>query len=72
MTDRMFCHFGPFSALLPSQQPKKSKFQKPEKKKKKSWIFLGILKFMGSFEEKLTRQTHVFKYLNQSVRRIGE
>ena len=31
MTDRFFCHFGPFFALLPLKQPKKSKFYKNEK-----------------------------------------
>ena len=36
MTDRIFCHFGPFFACLPSPpsptpQPKKSKFWKTEK-----------------------------------------
>ena len=30
--DRIFCHFGPFFALLPPYQPKKSKFWKNEKK----------------------------------------
>ena len=29
--DRIFCHFGPFFALSPPSQPKKSKFQKNEK-----------------------------------------
>ena len=31
MTDRTFCHFGPFFALLPPLQPKKSKFWKMKK-----------------------------------------
>ena len=30
--NRVFCHFGPFFALWPSQQPKKSKVWKNEKK----------------------------------------
>ena len=32
-TDYFFCHFGSFFALLPSYEPKKSKFWKNEKKK---------------------------------------
>ena len=32
MTDSIFCHFGPFFALLPHYQPEKSKFWKNEKK----------------------------------------
>ena len=34
-TDIFLCHFGPFFALLPPEQPKKSKFNKNKKKKKK-------------------------------------
>ena len=36
MTDRIFCHFGPFFALLPFKQPKKSKFWK---NKKRTWRY---------------------------------
>ena len=31
MTDSIFCHFGPFFALLPHYQPEKSKFWKNKK-----------------------------------------
>ena len=31
VTNRIFCHFGPFFALLHPQQPGKSKFQRNEK-----------------------------------------
>ena len=33
--NRIFCHFGPFFAFLPLQQPKKSKLKKKNKKKQK-------------------------------------
>ena len=36
MTERIFCDFGPFFALLPPSQPGKSKFWKNEKK---SWRY---------------------------------
>ena len=30
-TDRTFCHFVPFFALSPTQQPQKSKFEKTKR-----------------------------------------
>ena len=30
-TDRIFCHFGPFSVLLPPNNPKNQKFEKMKK-----------------------------------------
>ena len=32
MTDRIFCHFGPFFALLPHKNPKNHNFEKLKKK----------------------------------------
>ena len=40
MTDRIFCYFGPFFVLLPSKEPKKSKFWKNVKKKKPGDIII--------------------------------
>ena len=33
-TDKIFCHFGPFFALLPPSPPNDPKYQNYEKKKK--------------------------------------
>ena len=40
VTDRIFCHFGPFFALLPPYQPEKSKFWKNWKKRPRDIIIL--------------------------------
>ena len=44
-TDYIFCHFGPFFALLPSSFPNDPKNQNFEKKKKKIEKCLEILSF---------------------------
>ena len=36
-TDSIFCHYGPFLALLHPYEPRKSKFEKM--KKEKAWIY---------------------------------
>ena len=38
-TDRIFCHFGPFLALLPPPPPNNPKNQNFEKNEKSIWIY---------------------------------
>ena len=42
MTDRMFCHSGPFFALLPPYGPRKSKFWKNEKNTWRYYHFTNV------------------------------
>ena len=42
VTDRIFCHYGPFFALLPPYGPRKSKFWKNEKNTWRYYHFTNV------------------------------
>ena len=48
MADRIFCHFGPFFALLPTSNPKNQNCDKMKKKKKQKQKRLEVLSFYTS------------------------
>ena len=49
-TDRVSCHFGPFFALLPSQQPEKLKFWKTEQKALRYYHFTHVYHKWQSYD----------------------
>ena len=49
-TDRIFCHSGPFFALLPRYGPRKTKFLKNEKKPWKHYHFTNVYHKWQSYD----------------------
>ena len=68
MTNRIFCHFGLFFALLPPWQPKKSNFWKNEKKNTCRYHFTQVYHTQQSYNEWFlgyqTQQTEFFVILD--------
>ena len=50
VTDRMFCHYGPFFALLPPYGPRKSKFWKNEKNTWRYYHFTHVYHKWQSYD----------------------
>ena len=49
-TDRIFCHYGPFFALLPPYGPRKSKFWKNEKNTWRYYHFTNVYHKWQSYD----------------------
>ena len=60
VTDRSFCHFGPFFALLLPQQCEKSKFWKIEKNSWRYYHFTNVYHKWKSYDIKCDRQNLSF------------